>query len=79
MARRDAIVQIHRAEEGGYWAEVTEYPACHTLVATMDEFEEIARHVSAARVVTIPLPKRMQTSTEREESGTFQVNHLQNA
>ena len=50
MARHDAIegssivtVHLYRAEKGGFWAEMPEYPGCYTQVETMDELEENVR------------------------------------
>ena len=50
MARHDAIegssivtVHVYRAEKGGFWAEMPEYPGCYTQVETMDELEENVR------------------------------------
>ena len=50
MARHDAIegsstvtVHVCRAEEGGFWAEMPEYPGCYTPVETMDELEGSVR------------------------------------
>ena len=50
MARHDAVegssmvtVHVYRAEEGGFWAEMPEYPGCYTQAETMDELEESVR------------------------------------
>ena len=50
MACHDAIegsstvtVHVYRAEEGGFWAEMPEYPGCYTQVETMDELEGSVR------------------------------------
>ena len=47
MARHDATegssivtVHVYRAEEGGFWAEMPEYPGCYTQGETMDELKE---------------------------------------
>ena len=44
MARHDAMegsstvtVYVCRVEEGGFWAEMPEYPGCYTQAETMDE------------------------------------------
>ena len=36
-------VHVYRAEEGGFWAEMPEYPGCYTQVETMDELEGSVR------------------------------------
>ena len=36
-------VHVYRAEEGGYWAKMPEYPGCYTQGETMDELEENVR------------------------------------
>ena len=50
MARHDALedgsmvtVHVYRAEEGGFWAEMPEYPGGYTQAETMDELEESVR------------------------------------
>ena len=51
MARHDTIegnplmvtVHVYRAEEGGYWVEMPEYPGCYTQGETRDELEENVR------------------------------------
>ena len=50
MARHDATEgsstvtgHLYRAEEGGFWAEMPEYPGCYTQVETMDELEGSVR------------------------------------
>ena len=50
MARHDAkegsstvTVHVYRAEEGGFWAEMPDYPGCYTQGETMDELEENVR------------------------------------
>ena len=50
MARHDSTegnsmvtVHVYRAEEGGFWAEMPEYPGCYTQGETMDELKENVR------------------------------------
>ena len=47
MARHDAkemvTVHVYRAEEGGFWAEMPEYPGCYTQGETMDELKGTVR------------------------------------
>ena len=50
MARHNATesspmvtVHVYRAEEGGFWAEMPEYPGCYTQAETMDELKENVR------------------------------------
>ena len=39
---------VHKAEEGGYWAEVPELPGCATQGETMDEVLANIREAVAA-------------------------------
>ena len=41
-------VHVYRAQEGGSWAEMPEYPGCYTQVETMDELKESAVRPSSA-------------------------------
>ena len=34
---------VHKAEEGGYWAEVPELPGCVTEADTLDELNEMLK------------------------------------
>ena len=48
------VVIIHRAEEGGYWAEIPVLPGCYVQGETLDELlaeapEVIESHVEALR------------------------------
>ena len=36
-------VLVHRAEEGGYWAEVPALPGCFTQAETLDELRSRAK------------------------------------
>ena len=36
-------ILVHKAEEGGFWAEVPALPACFTQAETLDELRERAR------------------------------------
>ena len=36
-------VLVYHAAEGGYWAEIPEYPGCYTQGETMDELQENVR------------------------------------
>jgi len=36
-------VRVHRAEEGGYWAEVPALPGCFTQGETLDEIKAMAK------------------------------------
>ncbi|MCH8275153.1 MAG: type II toxin-antitoxin system HicB family antitoxin [Armatimonadetes bacterium] len=41
-------VLIHKAEEGGYWAEVPSLPGCFTQGETLDQVRERAREAILA-------------------------------
>ena len=36
-------VRVHKAEEGGYWAEVPALPGCLTQGESLDEVREMAK------------------------------------
>ena len=36
-------VIVHKAEEGGYWAEVPDLPGCYTEADTLDELQEMLK------------------------------------
>ncbi len=38
---------VHKAEEGGYWAEVPELPGCVTEADTLDELNEMLKEAIA--------------------------------
>ena len=39
----NVTVLVHDAEEGGYWAEVPEFPGCFSQGETLDELERNIR------------------------------------
>ena len=52
--KKQFTVVVHKAEEGGYWAEVPALPGCLTQGETLDEVmaaakEAIASHIQALR------------------------------
>ena len=54
-------VVIHRAEEGGYWAEVPSIPGCMTQGETFEELLlNIYEAVEACLSVDIQKPKRLK-------------------
>lgn len=68
----DYAVVIHKAEEGGYWAEVPALPGCYTQGETVDEtltnvVEAIELHIEVMREDGMPLPEpdavRIETIT----------------
>ncbi len=40
-------VIVHKAEEGGYWAEVPDLPGCVTEADTLDELQEMLKDAIA--------------------------------
>jgi predicted RNase H-like HicB family nuclease len=44
------VLIIHRAEEGGYWAEVPALPGCFAQGETLDELYEDARGAIASHL-----------------------------
>ncbi len=61
MSKLDFIVVVHKAEEGGYWAEVPALPGCYTQGETVEEtlssaVEAIESHLEAIQEEGMPLP-----------------------
>lgn len=74
MARHDTIkdgstvtVHVYLAEEGGYWAEVPEYPGCYTQAETMNELEESVREAVQCYVNAGYADQRATEKTEKPE------------
>ena len=49
-------VIVHKAEEGGYWAEVPPIPGCATQGETMEELEANVREAIAGCLGAASLP-----------------------
>lgn len=47
-------VIVHKAEEGGYWAEVPDLPGCFTEADTLDELDENVRDAIALYLEDAP-------------------------
>src|SRR5689334_10948148 len=41
-------VLVHKAEEGGYWAEIPALPGCYTQAETLEELDARAREAAEA-------------------------------
>ena len=74
MARHDATkgslmvtVHVYRAEEGGFWAEMPEYPGCYTQGETMDELKENVREAVLCYIDAGYADQRTTERTERPE------------
>jgi predicted RNase H-like HicB family nuclease len=50
-------VIVHKAEEGGFWAEVPSIPGCATQGETMDELRTNLREAIEG-CLSVPLPVR---------------------
>ncbi len=72
-------VHVYRAEEGGYWAEMPEYPGCYTQAETMDELEGNVREAvqcyidagygaGAAEQLVAEKPERYMAMNEPKEN-----------
>jgi predicted RNase H-like HicB family nuclease len=48
----NVTVLVHDAEEGGYWAEVPEFPGCLSQGETLDELERNIREAIEAWLVS---------------------------
>lgn len=71
----DYAVVIHKAEEGGYWAEVPALPGCYTQGETIEEtltnvVEAIELHIEVMCQEGMPLP---DSDAVRIESVTVNV------
>ena len=60
-------VLVYRAEEGGYWAEVPEYPGCYTQGETMDELKENVREAVQCYIAAGYVDQRATEKTEQPE------------
>ncbi len=47
-------VIVHKAEEGGYWAEVPDLPGCFTEADTLDELNTNVRDAIALYIEDAP-------------------------
>ncbi len=47
-------VIVHKAEEGGYWAEVPDLPGCFTEADTLDELSSNVRDAIALYIEDAP-------------------------
>ncbi|MBI4491916.1 MAG: type II toxin-antitoxin system HicB family antitoxin [Chloroflexi bacterium] len=64
------VLVIHRAEEGGYWAEVPALPGCFAQGETLEELLEDARgaieaHLEALREDGQAAPEETMIATVR--------------
>ena len=60
-------VHMYRAEEGGYWAEMPEYPGCYTQAETIDELQENVRETVLCYIEAGYADQRMTERTEEPE------------
>ena len=60
-------VHVYRAEEGGFWAEMPEYPGCYTQGETMDEFKENVREAVQCYIDAGYADQRTTKRTEKPE------------
>lgn len=74
MARHDATegssmvtVHVYRAEEGGFWAEMPEYPGCYTQGETMDELKGNVREAVQCYIDAGYADQRTTERTEKPE------------
>ena len=53
-------VVVHKAEEGGYWAEVPAIPGCATQGDTLEELRKNVREaIEGCLAVQVQKPKKM--------------------
>ena len=74
MARHDAMegsstvtVYVYRVEEGGFWAEMPEYPGCYTQAETMDELKENVREAVQCYIEAGYANRQVTERTEEPE------------
>ena len=74
MAHQDATesssivtVHVYRAEEGGFWAEMPEYPGCYTQGETMDELKDNVREAVQCYIGAGYADQRTTERTEKPE------------
>ena len=60
-------VHVYRAEEGGFWAEMPEYPGCYTQGETMDDLKENVREAVQCYVDAGYADQRTTEGTEKPE------------
>ena len=60
-------VHVYRAEEGGYWAEMPEYPGCYTQAATKDELKENVREAVQCYINAGYADQQVTEGTEKPE------------
>lgn len=53
MGQKQYTVVIHKAEEGGYWAEVPALPGCFTQGETLEEVLTCAREAIETHLETL--------------------------
>jgi predicted RNase H-like HicB family nuclease len=69
----DYTIQIHQAEEGGFWSEVPSLPGCFSQGETIDETLQSTKEAIEAHLVAL---KEAQIAAPVEESlfiGRIQV------
>ena len=60
-------VHVYRAEEGGLWAEMPEYPGCYTQAETMDELKENVREAVRCYIEAGYADQQVAKNTEEPE------------
>jgi len=61
--RLNLEVEIHKAEEGGYWASVKGVPGCYSQGETK---AEVTRNIREAIAAHFDLPEKPDPPTERK-------------
>ena len=60
-------VDVYRVEEGGFWAEMPEYPGCYTQAETMDELKENVREAVQCYIEARNANRHVSEKTEESE------------
>ena len=60
-------VHVYRAEEGGLWAGMPEYPGCYTQAETLDELKENVREAVLCYIDAGYADQRVTERTEEPE------------
>ena len=67
-------VRVHRAEEGGYWAEVPALPGCFTQGETLDEVRTMAKEAIELFVESlIKVGKEVPVENNSDVIGTLDI------
>ena len=75
MKVHNYTVRIHRAAEGGYWADVPALPGCFTQGETLDEIKKMAKEAIEGYLEGLKTHRRVVSDSENGSDvvGTLEV------